>query len=141
MEVDKYGEILEKAGVKPTSIRILVYKAIENMEDTFSLGDLEDELTSVDKSSLFRTLTILNQHNLIHSVDDGSGSLKYCVCHNHGECTEEEEHCHFYCEICKKTYCLEEDLIPYIKLPEGFAAHSVNYIVKGICSNCSKKKH
>ena len=97
------------------------------------------QLDSIDKSVIFRTLVLFHEHHLIHSVDDGSGSHKYCICHNHGHCHEEEAHCHFYCEICQNTYCLNEDLIPHIELPEGFTARKVNYIVKGICAKCAAK--
>lgn len=134
-------DILTQAGIRPTSTRILVYEAIAEEKNTFSLGDLEERLPSIDKSGLFRTLTLFHDHRLIHSVDDGSGSLKYCFCHNHGNCRKEEEHCHFYCEECRKTYCLDQDLIPHVDLPEGFIPRKINYIVKGICANCAKQKH
>ncbi|MBP5455888.1 MAG: transcriptional repressor [Paludibacteraceae bacterium] len=139
MTVKECCEIMEHAGVKPTSIRILIYKAVAEMHDTFSLGDLDDLLDDVDKSSIFRALRVLNDHHLIHALEDGSGSVKYCVCHNHGECKEEEHHCHFFCEKCKKTYCLEECVVPRANLPLGFEAHEVNYVIKGICSNCKGK--
>ena len=74
-------DILTQAGIRPTSTRILVYEAIAEEKNTFSLGDLEERLPSIDKSGLFRTLTLFHDHRLIHSVDDGSGSLKYCFCH------------------------------------------------------------
>lgn len=135
-EIDK---VLEAAGIKPTAIRVLVYHAITTIHDTFCLGDIEALLPSVDKSSIFRALTILSEHHLIHGTNDGSGALKYCLCHNHGDCTDDEGHCHFFCEKCRKTYCLEEDVIPNITLPEGFEASTVNYVVTGICSSCNKK--
>lgn len=140
METDKCIEILEQAGVKPTSVRILVYKAIMEMEESFSLADLEMKLLSADRSSIFRAITLFSQHHLIHSFEDGSGSLKYCMCHNHGHCRPDEWHCHFYCEKCKKTYCLEDDAIPLVSLPEGFVAHQLNYIIKGVCRNCSMQR-
>lgn len=129
---------MEHAGVKPTSIRILTYKAVSELHDTFSLGDLEGMLDDVDKSSIFRALRVLHDHHLIHALEDGSGSLKYCVCHNHGECKADEHHCHFYCEKCKKTYCLEECIVPEATLPPGFVAREANYVVKGLCANCER---
>ncbi|WP_462355944.1 hypothetical protein [Phocaeicola coprophilus] len=52
-------DILTQAGIRPTSTRILVYEAIAEEKNTFSLGDLEERLPSIDKSGLFRTLTLL----------------------------------------------------------------------------------
>ena len=70
---------MEQVKIKPTSVRILVYMAISEMHDTFSLADLEERLVSVDKSSLFRALTTLSEHHLLHTMEDGSGSMKYCM--------------------------------------------------------------
>lgn len=139
MKTEDYATILETAGIRPTSTRLLIYEAIAAQTDTFSLGTLEKQLDSIDKSVIFRTLVLFHEHHLIHSVDDGSGSHKYCICHNHGQCSKDEEHCHFYCEVCHNTYCLNQDLIPHINLPEGFIARKVNYIVKGVCAQCAAK--
>lgn len=139
MKTEDYALILETAGIRPTSTRLLIYEAIAGQTDTFSLSTLEKELESIDKSVIFRTLVLFHEHHLIHSVDDGSGSHKYCICHNHGQCNEDEAHCHFYCGVCQNTYCLSQDLIPHIDLPEGFIAHKVNYIVKGVCAKCASK--
>lgn len=139
MKAEHYIPILEDAGIRPTSTRLLIYDAICKKSDTFSLTSLEDELQSIDKSVIFRTLSLFHERHLIHSVDDGSGLHKYCLCHNHGHCSSEEAHCHFFCEKCRKTYCLSEDSIPPIELPDGFTAYKVNYIVKGICAACANK--
>lgn len=139
MKAEHYIPILEDAGIRPTSTRLLIYDAIYKKSDTFSLTSLEDELQSIDKSVIFRTLSLFHERHLIHSVDDGSGLHKYCLCHNHGHCSSEEAHCHFFCEKCRKTYCLSEDSIPPVHIPEGFIANKTNYIVKGICAQCAKK--
>ena len=73
---DKYIEILSKHGIRPTSVRILVLKAISNYHDTFSLSDLEADLESVDKSSIFRALILFAEHHVVHVMEDGSGSTK-----------------------------------------------------------------
>lgn len=132
-------DIMGNAGIRPTSMRILVYEAVSGFENTFSLSDVEEALPDADKSSIFRAITVFSEHHLIHEVDDGTGSMKYCFCRNFGECTREEEHCHFYCVKCHKTYCLQDDAIPDINLPEGFVADEVSYVVKGVCPDCSGK--
>lgn len=138
MAVTDYAEILEKNGVKVTANRLLIYQAMVGFENTFSLTDLEDVLVTLDKSTIFRTLALFEEHRLIHSIDDGSGSLKYCLCDNLGECSPDETHCHFHCQKCNKTYCLNNIAVPSIRLPAGFAPHSVNYVVQGICPDCKR---
>jgi len=130
------SEILSMHGIKPTANRLLIFEAMKKMGHTFSLNDMEEELLMMDKSTIFRTLVLFLEQHLIHSVDDGSGSLKYCVCHNDGDCLPEEFHCHFYCEKCCQTFCLEEVRAPVVNAPEGYLVREVNYLLKGICPNC-----
>ncbi|MDR2914189.1 MAG: transcriptional repressor [Tannerella sp.] len=131
-------EILSKHGVKPTANRLLVFAAMKKMGHAFSLNDMEEELLSMDKSTIFRTLVLFLEQHLIHSVEDGSGSLKYCVCHNNGDCSPEEFHCHFYCEICHQTFCLEGIHIPIVSVPKGYSVREANYLLKGICVECKE---
>ena len=42
-------EILNRHGIRPTSVRILIYKTMNRFHDTFSMADLEEALDSVDK--------------------------------------------------------------------------------------------
>ena len=140
MQDERYVKILEESGIRATSTRIMLLKHILELKDTFSLGDLEEEFHTIDKSTLFRTLSLFQEHHLIHNIEDGSGAMKYCLCRNNGDCAQEEFHCHFYCEKCKKTYCLDESAITNITLPDGFVMNQVNYIVKGICDKCSRSE-
>lgn len=131
-------EILERKGVRVTSIRILVMEALMCSSRPMSLSDLETELDTVDKSSIFRTLEVFEKHHIVHSIDDGTGSVKYEVCEGRDNCTIADMHTHFYCEKCHRTFCLKDISAPLVDLPEGFSASSVNYIIKGICPECRR---
>ena len=134
-------EILEKKGVKPTPNRVLVLRAMLGAGRPLSLSELEIMLDSVDRSSIFRVLTMFADRHVVHELEDGSGMAKYEVCSGEEECTVEDMHVHFYCESCHRTYCFREMHIPEIELPEGFRMDSVNYMVKGICPMCAGEKH
>ena len=138
MEKNKYLNRLEKSGIKPTAIRLLVLDAISNKKEIFSLLELESELGTIDKSTLFRTLTLFQQHMLVHSIDDGSGSLKYSVCDEECDCSPQWQHVHFYCTACNRAYCLREIPIPPVQLPVGFESGTINYVIKGVCDQCRK---
>ena len=62
--------------IKPTAIRLLILRTMMEMKRAVPLTDLEAKLDTVDKSTIFRTLSLFLSHHLIHGVDDGSGSLK-----------------------------------------------------------------
>ena len=66
--------------IRPTAIRVLVLRTLLEMKQAMSVSDLEAQLDTVDKSTIFRTLTLFLSHHLIHGVDDGSGTLKYAIC-------------------------------------------------------------
>ena len=105
MEEDIYLDKLDRRGIKPTAIRLLVIKAMMQAERAVSLLDLETLLDTVDKSTISRTIALFLSHHLIHSIDDGSGSLKYAVCDNSCNCVVQDLHSHFYCEKCHRTFC------------------------------------
>ena len=80
MKEKDYLALLAKREIQPTAIRILVLQAMLKAGRSVSLLDLENMLDTVDKSSIFRTITLFLSHHLIHSIDDGTGSFKYAVC-------------------------------------------------------------
>ncbi len=133
-------ERLEKRGIKPTANRILVLKAMLDAPRALSLADLETRLGTVDKSSIFRTLAHFQQHHLIHVIEDGSGSVKYELCGSDTHCSVADMHAHFYCEACHETFCLHSAQVPVIELPDGFAMHAINYMVKGLCDRCAAER-
>ena len=77
-----YTETLTRHGIRPTAVRLLIYKTALRFHDTFSMSELEDALESVDKSTVFRTLLLFAARHLLHEIEDGSGSTKYCICRN-----------------------------------------------------------
>lgn len=134
----EYEEILRQHDVRPTAVRILVYKAIQQFHNTFSMSDVEIALDTVDKSTVFRTLALFAEQHIVHEIEDGSGSTKYCLCRNDHTCGIDEMHCHFYCESCHQTFCLDHTHIPVVRYPNGFELHHINYVMKGLCPTCSK---
>lgn len=129
--------LLERKDVKPTSNRILVAKELSKVSNPVSLADLEEALDfTMDKASIFRVLEIFATKDIVHVIEDGSRSQKYELCHGSFNHDISDQHMHFYCEKCKETFCLESIPVPEILLPDGFKAHSVNFMVKGICPEC-----
>lgn len=135
-----YLDKLALREVKPTSMRLLILRTMIRGNEMVSMSDIERLLPTVDKSTISRTLSLFLFHRLIHCIDDGSGSLKYAVCGDDCACIVEDEHTHFYCETCHRTFCLKQIHVPVVPLPEGFTLTSVNYVLKGICPECSCKR-
>jgi Fur family ferric uptake transcriptional regulator len=133
-------QLLLQAGIRVTAVRLMVWRQVRHgFADAFSLADLEAALPTVDRSTLFRTLTLLSEAHLLHDIDDGSGSQKYCVCH-HDDTRQCLGHVHLTCRLCRRTYCLPGVRIPPVPLPEGFITEETEYVVKGICPHCARRQ-
>lgn len=136
---DYYIRKLAHREIKPTASRLLILREMMRGDEAVSLPDLERYLPTVDKSTISRTLSLFLLHRLIHAIDDGSGALKYAVCDDGCDCSIDEEHTHFHCENCHRTFCLKHIAVPVVPLPEGFTMHSINYVLKGLCPECTEK--
>ncbi|MBO7608717.1 MAG: transcriptional repressor [Muribaculaceae bacterium] len=131
---------LEKKGIKATANRITVYRALASAHVPVTLSMLEEALVTVDKSSIFRVLSLFLEHDVVHAFEDGRGVLHYELCGNEGHCDLSDSHLHFYCESCQKSYCLDDVHLPEISLPQGFTSHSISFVIKGICPHCQARQ-
>ena len=130
---------LESKGIRPTANRILVMKTLMGEQNPQSLSNLERKMVSMDKSSIFRTLTLFLEHDVVHAFEDGRGVLCYELCEEKGACDHHDGHIHFYCESCQRSFCMEDIHIPSFELPEGSYPHSISFVIKGECPDCRKK--
>lgn len=145
-------QLLASHGIKPTANRIMVAQAIAEAGRPVCLSELEQILDTVDKSNIFRTLTLFRESRLVHTIEDETGALHYEMCHGHshdgchGQClvdhldADDDLHVHFYCRECHKMTCLTGLPIPPVVLPDGFEAVSASFIVKGVCPDCRKQR-
>lgn len=134
----KAEEILKSRGVRITPNRLLVARALEAATAPLSLLDIETQLDTVDRSSVFRTLSLFVRTGVAHEIDDGSKSMKYELCHA-TDAEDSDRHVHFHCISCHRTICLEDTPVPEVALPDGYAASTVNYVIKGLCPDCSRR--
>lgn len=135
--MEQIEKMLTEAGIRPTAIRNLVLKQIIAYGHTFTLAEMEEQLETIDKSTLFRTLSLFLEHKLLHEVDNGSASKLYCRC----ECKQQRHisHLHFTCTACGQTFCIKDINTSSIPHPKGFVVDQVNCVMKGLCPKCLKK--
>lgn len=138
MNEKKCTELLEQHNIKPTANRIVVVKALARADRPMSLSELELDILSIDKSGIFRALTLFREHHLVHVIEDGSDGVRYELCMSHHEDEDDDMHVHFHCERCHKTFCMEDLPIPAVPLPEGYEMHTANFVVKGYCPDCAQ---
>lgn len=130
---------LESKGIRPTANRILVMKTLMGEQNPQSLSNLERKMVSMDKSSIFRTLTLFLEHDVVHAFEDGRGVLCYELCEEKGACDHHDGHIHFYCESCQRSFCMEDIHIPSFEPARRLYPHSISFVIKGECPDCRKK--
>lgn len=136
MKNDDIEKKLESKNVKPTAMRTLVYKSLVDSGKAQSLSDLEQRFEKVERSTIFRTLKSFEENNLIHSIDDGTGAVRYALCDDDCTCNVDDLHIHFLCNHCGQTLCMRNLPVPQMDLPKGFTFESANFVIKGTCANC-----
>ncbi|WP_157480503.1 transcriptional repressor [Gillisia sp. CAL575] len=131
---------LEQKKIRPTAMRILIFKYLEEQSVAASLTDIENAFDKSERTTLYRTLKTFEEHGIVHTIDDGSGINKFALCEENCNCEVDTDlHLHFHCNKCGETVCLTNHKIPHISLPDGYLAEDVNLVVKGICEKCSGK--
>jgi len=137
--MEEIAKILEEKGVRPTAMRLLVYKLLANRENAISLGELEKDFRTSERSTLFRTIKTFEERGIVHAIEDGTGITKYAICEDQFTSEANNDlHLHFRCNKCQETVCLTDYKIPQINLPKGYVSEDMNLTVKGICEKCSE---
>ncbi|SEL76995.1 Fur family transcriptional regulator, ferric uptake regulator [Maribacter orientalis] len=130
---------LENKSVRPTAMRILIYKYLAEKDSAVALTDIENAFEKAERTTLYRTLKTFEEKGIVHQIDDGTNISKFALCEPGCNCEIDQDlHLHFHCTHCDKTVCLTEHKIPHINLPSGYIAEDVNLVIKGICDTCSK---
>lgn len=136
--MNEIEKTLESKGVRPTAMRMLIYKYLAQKEVAITLTDIEKAFVKADRTTLFRTLKTFEKKGIVHQIDDGTGVQKYALCEPGCNCDLEQDlHLHFHCNNCDDTVCLTDHKVPHINLPQGFITENANLVLKGICDKCS----
>lgn len=132
--------ILQSRGVKETPNRILVLRELRHAHRPMSLSELEAQIGTLDKSSIFRVLNLFVETEVAHAINGVDGMTRYEACSGHDHCSIDDMHPHFYCTGCHRHFCLVDTPLPQLSFPEGFEAKSVNLMATGLCPECAKNK-
>jgi len=134
----KIEKTLENKSVRPTAMRILIYKYMAEKKIAVAMTDIENVFEKAERTTLYRTLKTFEEKGIVHQIDDGTNISKFALCELGCSCKLDQDlHLHFHCSNCNETVCLTEHKIPHINLPEGYIAEEANLVLKGICDKCS----
>lgn len=96
--IERIGELLRAHGLRRTVPRIAVLEAIEPIQGHLSVGEIHQRLISAatdaaqppDLATVYRTVTTLVEHGVLHALTIESGTTTYGLAkdaHHHAVCT------------------------------------------------------
>jgi len=135
---DNLSEVLTNRGLKSSHqrLKILEYLANNPCHPTADriLQDMKDELPTLSKSTVYKTLNSFVEANLLRelTIEDREIRYEYNL----------EDHGHFKCEECGEIYDFKIDFNLF-KAEElnGFKINDRNIYFKGVCKSCLARKN
>jgi Fur family ferric uptake transcriptional regulator/Fur family zinc uptake transcriptional regulator len=96
-------------------------------------------LTTLDRVTLYRTLTALQDAGLVHRVQDLDGAWRFCAHARQGKACP-GGHAHFHCTRCGRMRCLTDQALPWISVSEGARVTGKQLVVYGLCPTCAARE-
>lgn len=130
---------LHERGFRLTPQREMVLSVMHQIEGFATAeeiyGKVYDLSSAVDISTVYRTLDLLQDLNLVASVDPGDGQRRYELLGTHGP------HLHLVCCSCERVIGadleLARPLAENIKERYGFEIDLDHLALPGLCHECS----
>ncbi len=131
-------QILKTYKLSITQSRAAILNIFQDSPAAISHAFVENKLKdSIDRVTVYRTLQTFLSKGIIHPVPTKDHTALYALCseacsngHHH------DNHIHFECTSCGNTTCLDDVLIPAVKLPRGFSPARSSMVVEGVCKQC-----
>ncbi len=133
-------KVLQEKGYRLTPQRMLVIEALHRADGHISAEEIYEQLHSrypySNISTVYRTLELLKELNLVTETDFGDGRVRYHV-------AEKGHHHHLVCYRCGKITDLDESALYPLKdtllHDYGFEADLRHLAILGECSECRRK--
>jgi Fur family ferric uptake transcriptional regulator len=131
-------EILKRNGLSITESRKKILELFLDSDGALAHADIEKNTdTSFDRVTVYRTLQTFVDKGIIHQIPTTDNSVLYALCkHNCEQGHHHDNHVHFICNVCDKTFCLDDVTVPDVKLPNGFTPAQAAMVVTGVCLDC-----
>jgi len=137
---DSFNDLLKRNQLSVTDSRIAILELFVLRNTALAHADIEKAThEKYDRVTIYRTLQTFVEKGIIHTIPTTDNSVLYALCKD--SCSDghhHDNHVHFICDECGRTYCLDNVTIPSIVLPEGFIAERKDVVVSGICKSCNR---
>jgi Fur family transcriptional regulator, ferric uptake regulator len=130
-------QLLYAAGLRSTSARKTVLEVLSQVKRPLSHQEIvrDPKIGTLDKVTLYRTLSTLKRAGLLHRVQGVDGVWRFRAhLSRDGKCGG--NHVHFLCTQCNQMMCLPEQPLPRVEAPKGAEVSSKQLVVYGQCAQC-----
>jgi Fur family ferric uptake transcriptional regulator len=135
----RMAEILRRRNLSVTDSRKKILSIFLSHPDALAHGDIEKKAgEKFDRVTVYRTLQTFVEKGILHTIPTAENSVFYALCKDCDEGHHHDDHVHFVCTNCTKTYCLDGVVSPRLELPEGYRPETVQVLIHGICRECSQ---
>jgi len=129
---------LHEHGLRLTPQRQVVLSVLHKMQGHVTVEEIHawvrEENPSVDLSTVYRTLELLQDVRLVGCLDLGDGLRGYELLSVHGH------HHHLRCRACGKLIRLEahevQPLLEHFQETYGFETDAEHLVIPGLCQEC-----
>ncbi|MBK7884995.1 MAG: transcriptional repressor [Chitinophagaceae bacterium] len=130
--------ILKKNGLSITEGRVKILNLFIKNDGALAHADIEKNTgAAFDRVTVYRTLQTFVDKGIVHHVPTTDNSILYALCKDDCEAGHHHDnHVHFICDQCNKTICLDEVIVPNVKLPKDFNSNRSEMVVHGVCGEC-----
>ena len=132
-------KVLREKGYRLTPQRMLVIESLHEADSHISAEEIYEQLHSrypySNISTVYRTLELLEELNLVTETNFGEGRVRYHV-------AEKGHHHHLVCRTCGKITDLDESVLYSLRdalfRDYDFDADLRHLAISGECSDCRK---
>jgi Fur family ferric uptake transcriptional regulator/Fur family zinc uptake transcriptional regulator len=131
--------LLRNKNIRRTRARVAVLEALRRAAGPLSAGQVTaaSTLRSFDRVTVYRTLSTLKSHGLVHAVQGVDATWRYSAC------TPELSGCpgnhpHFLCLYCGRMFCLPGQSLPRVRVPSDATVQGKQLVVYGSCGECRR---
>ncbi|MPQ44047.1 Fur family transcriptional regulator [Clostridium tarantellae] len=132
-------DILKEKDIKITKGRIDIYNILINVENGITADyiymECKKQKKNLNLSTIYRTLELFQEKDLIEKFDLGEGKNSYSIKKNFHKHKLECNICHKEIEVPCPMHQIEEML----KNQTGFKLTEHKLVLKGLCKDCDDK--
>lgn len=131
-------DLLKKNKLSVTGSRKQILDLFLAANGALAHADIEEKTEGAfDRVTVYRTLQTFVEKGIIHQIPTTDNTVLYALCkHDCEEGHHHDNHVHFVCNNCQKTICLDDVMVPVVKLPQGFVPTESALVVNGTCKEC-----